>query len=156
MGPDDFREGSLPTAIKRFRRDKPAGLTEVQAMAFLTEIRPRKAMNRRILASSILTAVLGLAAHGQSYTLTPLTSFGGGDGWLAPGEGGITHLGTANNERGFSYNAATGNLLLVSRNGGVGVYGLNAATGALLDSELVDGQLSDLSPKRRVGLMSCD
>ena len=33
-------------------------------------------------------------------TIAPLLSFGGGDGWLAPGEGGYTFLGTGNNERG--------------------------------------------------------
>ncbi len=99
-------------------------------------------MNKRILAVSVVTAVLGLALHGQTFTLTPLSSFGGGDGWLSPGEGGITYLGTGSLERGLAYNPATGNLLLVSRNGGVGVYGLDAATGALVDSENVNGRLA--------------
>ena len=35
--------------------------------------------------------------------MSPLLSFGGGDGWLAPGEGGYGFLGTANNERGLAY-----------------------------------------------------
>jgi hypothetical protein len=42
--------------------------------------------------------------------MTPLASFGGGDGWLAPGEGGYAFLGTGNNERSISYGASTNHL----------------------------------------------
>jgi hypothetical protein len=52
-----------------------------------------------------------LAANAQ-VTLTPYTSFGGGDGWLAPGEGGTAYLGTGNNERGMAY--GNGHVYLVS------------------------------------------
>src|SRR5205085_3502135 len=40
-------------------------------------------------------------------------TFGGGDGYLAPGE--RSYLGTLNNERGLAYNASTNNLYLLSR-----------------------------------------
>jgi hypothetical protein len=60
-------------------------------------------------------------------TLTPYSSFGG-DGWLAPGEGGYTFLGTANNERGLSY--GNSHLYLVSRSGGNNIRILDQATGA--------------------------
>ena len=50
------------------------------------------------------------------FSMSALTSFGGGDGWLAPGEGGYTFLGTANNERGMAY--GNNHLYLVSRTGG--------------------------------------
>ncbi len=45
--------------------------------------------------------------------MAPLSTFGGGDGWLAPGEGGYAYLGTANNERGLAF--GNGHLYLVSR-----------------------------------------
>jgi len=79
----------------------------------------------------LLPVLLPGAMLGQSnisLTLSPLTSFGGGDGWLAPGEGGYAFLGTSNNERGFAF--GNGQLYLVSRAGGVNVRILNAATGA--------------------------
>lgn len=99
-------------------------------------------MNKRILAASVLTAVLGLAVHGQTYTLTPLTSFGGGDGWLAPGEDPAIKLGTGSLERGLAYNSATGNLLLVSRAGGVFVEALDGTTGAQLSQTSIGGHLT--------------
>lgn len=66
-------------------------------------------------------------------TMTAYTSFGG-DGWLAPGEGGYTFLGTANNERGLAY--GNGHLYLVSRSGGNFVRRLDPNTGADLASPL--------------------
>lgn len=86
-------------------------------------------MTNRILPLAVLVATLAGGAHAQSYTLTPLSSFGG-DGWLAPGEGGISYLGTANNERGFAYNPTSNNLLLVSRTGGLSIKVLDGMTGA--------------------------
>ena len=59
--------------------------------------------------------LMSAAALGQ-ITLSPLGTFGGGDGWLAPGEGGYAYLGTANNERGMAY--GNEHLYLVSRSGG--------------------------------------
>jgi hypothetical protein len=61
--------------------------------------------------------------------LEPLSTFGGGDGWVAPGE--RTYLTTDNTQRGLAYNPVTGNLLLVSRaGGGLSVNVLNGTTGA--------------------------
>ncbi len=60
-----------------------------------------------VLAASFLA----LAAPAQ-VTMTPYLSWGGGDGWLAPGEGGTAYLGTANNERGLA--AGNGHVYLVS------------------------------------------
>jgi hypothetical protein len=57
-----------------------------------------------------------------------LTTFGGGDGWLAPGENGS--LQTTNNERGLAYNPVTNNLYFTSRSGGLSVRILDPATGA--------------------------
>lgn len=101
-------------------------------------------MKRTILAAAVVSAALAGAAHAQTYSLTPLNSFGGGDGWLAPGEGGISYLGTGLNERGFAYNGASGNLLLVSRTGGLNIKVLDGATaadeGALnLGTEVISG-----------------
>lgn len=65
-------------------------------------------------------------------TITALSSFGGGDGWLAPGEGGYAYLGTANNERGIAY--GNNHVYLVSRanvsGSGTNVRILDPATGA--------------------------
>ncbi|MCC6492826.1 MAG: DUF4623 domain-containing protein [Pirellulales bacterium] len=94
---------------------------------------------------------LGLAARGA--TLAPVSSFGGGDGWRAPFEvlagdaagtdsiqaGFYNYLGNeitnpavnaGNLERGLAYNAATGHLILVSRNtSGGSIRILDATTG---------------------------
>jgi hypothetical protein len=65
----------------------------------------------------VLAAAATLAAvtASASAALGPLSTFGGGDGWLAPGEGGYQFLGTGNLERGLAYNPSTAHLLLVSR-----------------------------------------
>jgi len=72
------------------------------------------------LRSSILCGTAALAfPYSSSFagvSMVPLTGFAG-DGWLAPGEGGYTYLGTGTQERGIAYNAATDHLVLVSRNG---------------------------------------
>src|SRR2546430_15519767 len=58
-------------------------------------------------------SVLGLAFTASAQvTMSPLLSFGGGDGWLAPGEGGYAYLGTGNNERGLAF--GNGHVYLVS------------------------------------------
>lgn len=66
-------------------------------------------------------------AQGQ-VSLAPMTTFGGGDGWLTPGEGGYTYLGTGSLERGLAYHNS--HLYLVSRNGGNNIRILDATTGA--------------------------
>lgn len=60
-------------------------------------------------------------------SLTPYSSFGGGDGWLSPGEGGYAYLGTGNLERGLAF--GNGHLYLVSRNGGSFVRILDPVSG---------------------------
>jgi hypothetical protein len=67
--------------------------------------------------------------------MAPLTTWSpNNDGWLAPGEGGYTFLGTANNERGLAY--GNGHVYLVSRTGGNFVRRLDPATGTDLGSPL--------------------
>jgi hypothetical protein len=51
-------------------------------------------------------------APAATITMAPYSTFGGGDGWLAPGEGGTAYLGTGNNERGLAY--GNGHVYLVS------------------------------------------
>jgi hypothetical protein len=76
-------------------------------------------------------ATFAISVH-ATVVLSPLTSFGGGDGWLAPGEGGYAYLGTGNNERGLAY--GNGHVYLVSHAniGGTtaNVRILDASTGA--------------------------
>jgi trimeric autotransporter adhesin len=87
-------------------------------------------MKSRILFSLGITFIFGASSSQalDSFSLNKLTSFGGGDGWLAPGEGGYTYLGTGNNERGLAY--GNGHLYLVSRTGGNNIRILNPTTGA--------------------------
>src|SRR6266850_810247 len=73
----------------------------------------------------------------RAAVLAPLATFGGGDGWLAPGEGGYTFLGLVNNERGIAY--GNGHVYLVSRFGGNNVRILDSLTGADLGGLNVTG-----------------
>jgi hypothetical protein len=79
-----------------------------------------------LLASSSTSSVQAAA------TLTPLATFGGGDGWLAPGEyDNYGYLLNTNLERGLAY--GNGHLYLVSRepgsNGGSNIRILDPAIG---------------------------
>lgn len=95
-------------------------------------------MQRNISLSTFLPCALacayGLVAASMlsAATMTPFSSFGGGDGWLAPGEGGTAYLGTANNERGLAF--GNGHLYLVSHanvsGNSANVRILDATTGA--------------------------
>lgn len=76
-----------------------------------------------LLAAGAALASAGFAV--ATPALSPLATFGGGDGWLAPGEGGYVYLGTTSLERGMAYNPATGHLLLVSRANPTGTNGQN-------------------------------
>jgi len=92
------------------------------------------------LPLALLACTVALPAFAQvTATLSPLTSFGGGDGWLAPGEGGYTFLTTGTTERGLAYSSITNHLYLVSRAGGNNVRILNPATGADLGTLNVTG-----------------
>jgi hypothetical protein len=66
-----------------------------------------------ILGCSLLAPLTAHHASAATVTLAALSSWGGGDGWLAPGEGGYAYLGTGNNERGLAY--GNGHVYLVSR-----------------------------------------
>ncbi len=63
----------------------------------------------RFLAASLCVGASSVQAQ---VTISALGSFGGGDGWLSPGEGGYAYLGTGNNERGMAY--GNGHVYLVS------------------------------------------
>ena len=79
----------------------------------------------KMLPFAVLASTALFAGPGSAANITALTSFGGGDGWLAPGEGGYAYLGTTNLERSLAYNPITGNLLLVSRANPTGTDGNN-------------------------------
>jgi len=92
-----------------------------------------------LLPAALALAICSPWAQAQ-LSFSPLTSFGGGDGWLAPGEGGYTYLGTGNLERGLAY--GNNHLYLVSRNGGSFIRILDSLTGAdlgFLDSTGITG-----------------
>ena len=83
--------------------------------------------NLGLLNLSVPLLCLAFAANAQ-VTLAPLTTWSpNNDGWLAPGEGGITWLGTANNERGLAY--GNGHVYVVSKNGGSFIHILDPNTG---------------------------
>jgi hypothetical protein len=87
-------------------------------------------MKKRVsfsLGICLFLVALSAQAQGYYFNLSPLASFGGGDGWLAPGEGGYSYLTTGNTERGLAY--GNGHLYLVSRAGGNNVRILNPLTG---------------------------
>jgi hypothetical protein len=80
-----------------------------------------------------LAMVVGTLSASAQVTMTALSSFGGGDGWLAPGEGGYIYLTTGNNERGIAY--GNGDLYLVNHTGGANnIRILNPLTGADIGS----------------------
>lgn len=85
-------------------------------------------MKKSLLTLLCVTLCLAALNSIQAATMSALTSFGGGDGWIAPGE--LPKLGSADLERGMAYNPATNNVLFVSRNAGVFVEVLDGQTGA--------------------------
>jgi hypothetical protein len=62
---------------------------------------------------SLLLGALSAQAGAPITYIAPLSSFGGGDGWLYPGEGGYAYLGTGNLERGLAF--GNNHVYLVSR-----------------------------------------
>jgi len=82
-------------------------------------------LNRAIAG---LAVVLLAAAPSLAATLSALTTFGGGDGFLAPGD--RTYLTTDNTQRGIAYNPSTGHVVLVNRAGALSIHVLDGATGA--------------------------
>ena len=110
------------------------------------------------LHTAITALLAALAASASAgVTITPLTTFGGGDGWRAPneilaGDIGGTNDGTNYNylragalERGLAYNPVADKLVLVSRNAGIFLRLLNPATGedaGAIHQAVVGGQPS--------------
>jgi hypothetical protein len=87
-------------------------------------------MLQRLICSMLV--VLGcIQSANANFTLETLTSFGGGDGWLAPAET-PGFLGTTNLQRGLAYNQTNNELYLVDRNAGSFVRVLDGSSGALL------------------------
>jgi hypothetical protein len=87
----------------------------------------RPPTHRGVLALGAFALFITTGHLVAQLSITPMTSFGG-DGWLAPGEGGYTYLTTGSTERGLAY-GGNGHLYLVSRNGGNYVRILNAYSG---------------------------
>jgi Immunoglobulin domain len=97
--------------------------------------------SRRVCVRAVVFSLVTAAPLMAGVTMTPLTSFGGSDGWRAPGEilpgdaagsnNGTTYnyLGAANLERGMAYCPQHEQLILLSRNGGVNIRQLNPLTG---------------------------
>lgn len=92
-------------------------------------------MSKISVLCTLVALGLGTEALAQ-VTMTPLAGFGT-NGWVAPGS--MPYMTTGNNERGLAYNPTTGNLVLVSRAGGINVRVLNGATGADLGGLVVTG-----------------
>jgi len=84
---------------------------------------------KKLTCLALTAATLSLVPQIQAqFSISALSGFGGADGWLAPGEGGYTFLGTANNERGMAF--GNDHIYLVSRNGGNFIRVLDKLTGA--------------------------
>src|SRR5438552_7084443 len=105
-------------------------------------------MNRAIVCAFIALLVCPLAS--RAAIITALSSFGGGDGWLAPGKGGYTFLGTGSLERGLAF--GNGHLYLVSRNGENNIRILNSTTGADLGALNNAGISGGTFPVNMVGV----
>src|SRR3954466_8798151 len=88
-----------------------------------------------VVAALLVSPALSMGA--VMLSMSPLTTFGGGDGWLAPGEGGYTFLGTANNERGIAF--GNGHVYLLRRTGGNNIRVLDKNTGADVGSLATTG-----------------
>jgi hypothetical protein len=84
--------------------------------------------SKGLLVAMMATAVVVANAqvNPTQVNITAKTSFGGGDGWLAPGEGGITWLTTDNNQRSMAWDPITAQLLVTN---GAGVRIVNGTTG---------------------------
>jgi hypothetical protein len=91
-----------------------------------------KALQRGNFAAAVAIVFLSALPLHAAFILAPKTSFGGGDGWLAPAD--AAHLQGANLQRGLSYNRANNHLYLVDRNGGNNIRILDGTSGNLLGS----------------------
>jgi hypothetical protein len=99
---------------------------------------------------ALCAAVMLTAAASAQITLSPLTTFGGGDGWLNAA-GDSPYLGTGNLERGIAYSPVNNHLYLVSRlAGGPFVRVLDGTTGADLGSLNTSGVTGGTFPLNKV------
>src|SRR5436190_411567 len=105
-------------------------------------------MKRAIVCAFIALLVCPLIS--RAAIITALPSFGGGDGWLSPGEGGYTFLGTGNLERGLAY--GNNHLYLVSRNTGNNVRILDPLTGGEVGSLNMTGVSGGTNPVNMAGV----
>lgn len=96
-----------------------------------------RSMNTRLLASGLALSAWAACSASADVIVSPLSSFGSGDGWYSPGEGGYPYLGTANLERGLAF--GNGELYLLSRQGGINVRRLSPITGTDLGGLDVTG-----------------
>jgi hypothetical protein len=85
---------------------------------------------KHVLGSTLVALVAAPLLTAQS-AIAPLATFGA-NGWLAPGT--VPYLTTGNTERGLAYNPTTGNLILVSRAGGINLQVLDGQTGLAVGS----------------------
>ena len=78
-----------------------------------------------------VAAIAAATSASAQFSMSPLTTFSpNSDGWLNPGEGGYSFLGTSSAERGLAYDRVNSELILVSRSGGNNIRRLNSITGA--------------------------
>lgn len=107
---------------------------------------------------ALVLGALAVCLTGETqaqFSISPLSTFGGGDGWLSPGEGGYAYLGTANNERGLAY--GNNHVYLVSRasvsGSSLNIRMLNKLTGTdegglLVGSGIITGGLFPINTVR--------
>jgi hypothetical protein len=94
---------------------------------------------RRVGLAGLVVALATVASASPVFALSlvPLSSFGGGDGWLSPDE--ASFLNTNNTQRGLTYNQRNNHLYVVDRDGGTNVRVVDGDTGALISSLDVTG-----------------
>ncbi len=107
--------------------------------------------------SLVLALTLGTGALASAQvTLSAMTTFGGGDGWLAPSEFADFSI---DRTRGMAFNKATGNLIYARSAGGTGTLAvtsdvrvLNGTTGASLGSMNLTGVAGGANAVNKVGI----
>ena len=70
-------------------------------------------MKKFAVVSLATLALASVPAVYAQFSISPLTGFGGADGWFAPGEGGYAHISTGDLQRGMAY--GNDHLYVVSR-----------------------------------------
>ena len=106
-----------------------------------------------VALAAAVVCTIAFAGGALAAVLEPLTTFGGGDGYLAPGERSYLPSGTGSAERGLAYNPITNHVYVVSRTGGNNVAILDGDTGAEVGVVALGGlsQGTFLASQIRVG-----